>query len=138
MTIYTPEVGPGLLTIGAPAALMNLSEQCLGAKLIPSVKKGDPITVLSGGSAPGDRTESHKLEVTLQSDFGVADSVTEWLWEHRGEVHPFVYNPNNSLERGIKGELTVEPIEIGGDVKTKPSAKVEFDLNGAPEFVDLQ
>lgn len=134
MTVNAPAIGPGLLTIGAAAALTNFSSQIRSAKLVPNVTKGDPIDVLSGEQAPGDRTETHTLVVSLQSDFGHADSRTEWLWEHRGEAHPFVYIPNNALGRQITGELVVEPIEIGGDVKTKPAAEVTFDLVGDPVF----
>lgn len=138
MTVNAPTVGPGLLTIGDEAALTNFSSQIRSAKLVPSVTKGDPIDVLSGEQAPGDRTETHKLVVKLQSDFGHADSRTEWLWTHRGEQHPFVYVPNNALGRQISGQLVVEPIEIGGDVKTKPASDVEFDLVGAPVFTAVE
>ena len=134
MTVNAPTVGPGLLTIGAAADLTNFSSQIRAAKVVPDVTKGDPIDVLSGEQAPGDRTESNTLVVTLQSDFGHTDSRTEWLWAHRGQQHPFVYVPNNALGRQITGTLVVEPIEIGGDVKSKPSAEVTFDIIGEPEF----
>ena len=134
MTVHAPTVGPGTLTIGSDTELTNFSSQCRGAKLKPNVDKGEPIDVLSGEQAPGDRTETHQLVVNLQSDFGTAESTVEWLWEHRGEVHDFVYIPNAQLGRRIKGQLTVEPIEIGGDVKTKPNAEVTFDLVGDPVF----
>ena len=134
MTVHAHAVGPGTLTIGNDAALTNFSSQCRAAKLVPSVDKGEPIDVLSGEQAPGDRTETHALQVTLQQDFGVDDSTTEWLWEHRGEVHDFVYVPNAQLGRRITGQLTVEPVEIGGDVKTKPTSEVTFDLVGDPVF----
>lgn len=136
MTVNAPSIGPGTLTIGADTDLTVFSSQCRAAKLVPTVDKGEPIDVLSGEQAPGDRTETHQLVVTLQSDFGTANSKTEWLWEHRGEAHSFVYIPNSSLGRRITGTITVEPIEIGGDVKTKPSAEVTFDLVGDPVFDD--
>lgn len=134
MVVKAPQVGPGLLTIGAETALTNFSSQIRGAKLVPNITKGDPIDVLSGEQAPGDRTEAHTLVVNLQSDFGHASSLTEWLWEHRGEQHPFEYVPNNTLARKITGVLVVEPIEIGGDVKTKPAVEVTFDVIGEPTF----
>lgn len=137
MPVKAPTVGPGRLTIGAAAALTNFSSQVRGAKLVPNVTKGDPIDVLSGEQAAGDRTEENTLVVTLQSDFGHADSLTEWLWAHRGQEHPFEYVPNSALERKITGTLVVEAIEVGGDVKTKPSAEVTFDLVGPPTFAAL-
>lgn len=136
MTVNAPTVGPGLLTIGEAAALTNFSSQIRSAKLVPNVAKGDPIDVLSGETVPGDRTETNTLVISLQSDFGHDDSRTEWLWEHRGETHPFAYVPNNALGRRISGSIVVEPIEIGGDVKSKPNTEVTFDLVGPPEFDD--
>lgn len=136
MTVYAPAIGPGTLTIGTDTELTQFSSQCRSAKLVPNVDKGDPIDVLSGEQAPGDRTETHQLVVNLQSDFGTVDSKFEWLWEHRGEVQDFVYIPNTALGRRITGQITVEPIEIGGDVKTKPAAEVTFDLVGDPVFDD--
>lgn len=137
MPVKAPTVGPGSFTIGAAGALTNFSSQMRGGKLVPNVTKGDPIDVLSGEQAPGDRTEENTLVVTLQSDFGYTGSNAEWLWEHRGEQHPFEYVPNSTLERKISGTLVVEPIEIGGDVKTKPSAEVTFDVIGDPIFGDI-
>ena len=134
MPVKAPSVGPGRLTIGSAGALQNFSSQIRGARLVPNVTKGDPIDVLSGEQAPGDRTEAHTLVVNLQSDFGYAASLTEWLWEHRGEQQPFEYVPNNTLARGITGQLVVEPIEVGGDVKTKPAVEVTFDVIGDPVF----
>lgn len=134
MTVNVSPVGPGTLTIGATDALTSFSSQIRSARIVPNVDKGDPIDVLSGEQAPGDRTESVQLVISLQSDFGHAESRTEWLWEHRGEQHPFEYVPNNTLSRKITGTLVVEPIEIGGDVKSKPAHEVTFDLVGDPEF----
>lgn len=134
MTVYAHAVGPGTLTIGSDTLMTNFSSQCRGAKVVPSVEKGEAIDVLSGEQAPGDRTETFTLVVNLQSDFGVENSKTEWLWEHRGEVMDVVYIPNSQLGRRITGQITVEPIEIGGDVKTKPNAEVTFDFVGEPVF----
>ena len=65
MPVNAPAIGPGLFTIGNTGNLKNFSSQVRGAKLVPTVTKGDPIDVLSGEQAPGDRTESSKLVVTL-------------------------------------------------------------------------
>jgi hypothetical protein len=136
MTVNVSTVGPGLLTIGSPGALTNFSSQLRGARIVPNVTKGDPIDVLSGEQVAGDRSESAQLVVRLQSDFGHDDSRAEWLWAHRGETHPFAFVPNNALGRRISGQIVVEPVEIGGDVKTKPDHEVTFDCVGMPIFDD--
>ncbi|AMB58240.1 hypothetical protein [Microterricola viridarii] len=134
MTVNAPAIGPGTLTIGSELMLTDFSSQARSCKIVPNVDKGEPIVVLSGETAPGDRTETFTMEATLQGDFGVESSTTEWLWEHRGEVHDFVYIPNATLGRKVTGQLVVEAIEIGGEVKTKPTADVTFDLVGEPVF----
>lgn len=125
-------VGPGKLTIGAPENLSTFSGQITSAKIVPSVDKGDPIDVLDGGQVAGDRSESWTLEGTLLQDLGATESTTEWLFEHRGEEHPFEYIPNSARGKTITGVVGVEAIEIGGDVKTKPTSDFTFDLIGAP------
>lgn len=134
MTVKTITVGPGTLTIGDAAELTNFSGQVTACRLVPNITKEDPINVLSGEQVPGDRTEAFTLTGTLLQDFGDAESTTEWLWEHRGEVHDFTFAPSTAKGREITGQLEVEPIEIGGDVKTKPTSDFEFTLSGAPIF----
>lgn len=136
MVVHAPAIGPGRLTIGAGATTADFSSQCRGARIVPNVTKGDPIDVLSGEQAPGDRTETVTLVANIQNDFGRVNSLAEWLWNHRGEVHDFEYVPN-TLGRRITGQITVEPIEIGGEVKTKPAHEVTFDLVGEPLFDDV-
>lgn len=137
MTINVSTVGPGKLTIGAAGALSNFSSQIRGMRIVPNVTKGDPIDVLSGEQAPGDRTESCQLVIRLQSDFGHDDSRAEWLWAHRGQTQPFEMIPNNALGRRVSGQIVVEPVEIGGDVKTKPDHEVTMDCVGMPIIDDV-
>lgn len=136
MPIKTLTVGPGLLTIGSDTELTVFSEQVRACKIVPNVTKGDPVPVLSGGELPGDRTETFTLDATFLQDFGTENSTTEWLYEHRGEVHDFVYVPNTATGRRITGQLEVEAIEIGGEVKSKPTSDVSFPLVGEPVFDD--
>ena len=135
--IKTLTIGPGKLTIGAPDALSNFASQCTSAKLVPSVDKGDPIKVLSGESAAGDRSESFTLEGNLLQDFGATESTTEWLFTHRGEDHPFEYVPNTGAGKKITGTVQVEAIDIGGDVESKATSEFKFDLVGAPLIATL-
>lgn len=132
MAINTVTVGPGKLTIGATDDLTQFGSQCTSCKVTPSVDTGDPLDVLSGEQAAGDRSESWTLNGTFVQDFGATESTTEWLFTHRGESHPFEYTPSNAAGKKISGQLVVEAIEIGGDVKTKPTSDFEFNLEGAP------
>lgn len=132
MPIETLTVGPGKLQIGDTENLTTFESQIRSAKLVPSVDKGDPIDVLSGEQAAGDRSESFTLQGTMLQDFGSTDSKTEWLFTHRGETHPFEYTPNNAKGKKITGQVEVEAIDIGGDVKAKAESDFEFQVIGAP------
>lgn len=132
--VQTITIGPGVLTIGADTDLQQFEQQVTSCKVTPSVDKGDRVPTLSGASVAGDRTESFTLNGSFLQDFGRQDSTTEWLWEHRGEVHPFTYTPNAANGRTVNGRLTVEAIEIGGDAETKPTSDFEFELESAPTF----
>mgnify|MGYP001184918157 CR=1 FL=1 len=134
MTVKTLKMGPGDLSIGSDTNLTNFASQVKSVRVVPEVDTGDDEPVLSGEVIPGDRTESWTLSGTLKQDFGAADSTTEWLFEHRGEQHPFTYIPSTSAGRQVTGELVVEAIEIGGDVSTKPDSDFEFRLVGPPQL----
>lgn len=134
--VQTLTIGPGVLTIGETDALQTFEQQATSCKVTPSVNKGDRVPTLSGASVAGDRTETFTLNGTFLQDFGKVESRTEWLWTHRGEVHPFAYTPNSSNGKTITGRLTVEAIEIGGDAESKPTSDFEFELEAAPEFTD--
>jgi hypothetical protein len=134
MPVETITIGPGRLTIGAEADLTNFSSQITKALIKPDVKKGDSINVLSGETVSGDRSESFTLDGTMLQDLnaGLNESKAIWLFEHRGEDHPFVYVPANAAAVQISGTLTVEAVDLGGEVKTKPTSDFSFELVGAP------
>lgn len=132
MAIKTTKIGPGELTIGDSGSLMQFSSQAKSVELEPSVETSDPFYVLSGEQSEGDRTESWALKGEFVQDFGAADSTTEWLFEHRGERHPFTFTPSTATGRQVTGELIVEAITIGGEANTKPSSDFEFVVIGEP------
>ena len=134
MAVNTITIGAGSLSIGAAGELTNFSGQITSARLVPSIDQGDSITVLSGESVSGDRSESFTLEGTLLQDFGTTDSTTEWLFTERGETHVFEFIPNTAKGRKITGSLVVEAVEVGGDVTTKATSDFTFVLVGAPVF----
>lgn len=132
MAVNTITVGPGTLTLGEDGTLSTLSSQVTACRLVPTVDNEDPIDVLSGEQAPGDRSESWALAGTLLQDLGAADSTTEFLFEHRGEQLPFQFIPATAAGKELTGTVTVEAIEMGGDAKTKPTSDFEWQLVGFP------
>ena len=132
MAVNTLTMGPGTLTIGSAANLTQFASQVTECVLKPKVDNDDPINVLSGEQVAGDRTESFSLEGSFLQDFGSLGSTTEWLFQHRGETHPFTFTPNTVAGKAIVGSLQVEAIEIGGDARSKPTSDFEFQVIGEP------
>lgn len=132
MAVKTVTMGPGKLTIGSDLNITNFESQVTSVRLVPNVDSEDPVHVLSGESVAGDRAESFTLEGSMLQDFGSEDSTTEWLFNHRGEEHPFSFTPNSGKGRKVTGNLVVEAIEIGGDARTKPQSDFEFVVVGSP------
>lgn len=132
MTVNTITVGPGTLTVGEVGTLATLSSQVTACRVVPDVENEDPINVLSGEQAPGDRSESWTLAGTLLQDLGAVDSTTEFLFENRGTQLPFVFSPSTAAGKQITGEVVVEAIEMGGDAKTKPTSDFEWQIVGEP------
>lgn len=117
MAIKRTILGNGTLIIDAGGTLpMPFSEQCTNVKLIPKVSTGDPIKVLSGSTIGGDRTESFELKGKIVPDFGETGSVQEWCFTNRGKDLPFEFIPRTDKTKKLTGTLTVEAVEIGGDV----------------------
>lgn len=132
MAVKVLTIGPGTLSIGADANATTFESQTISCRLVPNTDTDDPINVLSGEQVAGDRTESFTLEGTFLQDFGETSSTTEWLFEHRGETHPFKFVPATSKGRQITGNLQVEAIDIGGDARTKAQSDFEMQVIGEP------
>jgi hypothetical protein len=132
MATDTYTLGPGTLTIGETTGLKTFSGQVTNCRLVPNVDRGDAINVLDGGSVAGDRSETFTLEGTMLQDFGGTNSLTEWLYTNSGTQQPFTFTPNTARGKKLDGQLVIEATEIGGDVKTKPTADFEFEVIGKP------
>ena len=137
MTVNTITVGPGTLTLGETGTLSTLSSQVTACRLVPNVENEDPIDVLSGEQAPGDRSESWTLAGTLLQDLGAVDSTTEFLFTNRGTQMPFEFVPSTAAGKKITGTVVPEAIEMGGDAKTKPTSDFEWQIVGEPDLEDV-
>lgn len=136
MTVNTYTMGPGTLTVGDVGDVQAFSSQVTNVRVTPSVDTGDPINVLSGESVPGDRDETWTLAGTLVQDLGSVDGCVEWLFTNAGTSFPFTFIPSTAKGKQITGTVTVEAVEIGGDVKTKPTSDFEWAISGRPLLAD--
>lgn len=119
MPVRQTKLGPGKLTItgaGDPGLTHDLSSQVRKCQLVPSVKQDDPLTVLSGETVAGDRSESWALEGAILDDFGTAGSTVEWCFTNRGQTLDFVFVPATANSKQVTGRAVVEATSIGGDV----------------------
>lgn len=130
-------IGAGTLTLGEISSITAMDHQVTSVVLKPSAKQSESRRVLSGGEIAGDREESFKLEGKIVQDFGNPESLTEWLFNHRGEEMSFTFTPNSAKKKTVKGRLIVEAIDIGGDVNSKPESPFSFALVGPPAIVNI-
>lgn len=136
MTVNITRLGPGVLTFGESDSLSTWSSQVTKCSVVPEVKTDDPVPVLSGESAPGERTEAFTIKGTILQDLGAATSISEWTWEHRGETMAFKFVPNSAKGKAVLGECTIEATEIGGEVSANATAEFEFPCTSAPTIED--
>lgn len=135
MSIKAFKLGPGELTVGETGTPVDFSHQCTKVMVKWSKDTEDPVPVLSGEELAGDTNYTAVLSATLLQDLDAAvDGIVDWSWTHKGEQHPFTFVP--LVGKAINGVVTVDPIDIGGDVKKRNTSDIEWACVGEPELVD--
>lgn len=130
----TNKLGPGLLTIGETSTAGDFSGRAIKVELTPDIDEGDALNYLDG-SAEQDETETWALSGEFVQSFTTGD-LAVWCNKNKGQQVPFNFVPNNSGAVQATGTLTVRPVKIGGDVKTKATTEFEFPLVGEPTITD--
>jgi hypothetical protein len=133
MPIKAQKLGTGTLTIGATGSPVDFSAQVTKVVVTWDKEKEDNVPVLSGEELEGDSTYTAKLTATLLQDF-TDDGIVDWSWQNKGSVVPFEFEPNTEVGRSVTGMVTVDPIDLGGDVKKKNTSDIEWDCVGEPAF----
>lgn len=130
--IKATKLGPGTLTLGESGDARDLHLLVSNALLEPDISDSDPLVVLSGDELD-DSEVNYRLKGEMYQD--IEDGMTSnlvWFWEHDGDVVPFTFRPRNDHDLAWDGELTVRPVAIGGDVKTRNTSSFDFRCNGKP------
>lgn len=94
------------------------------AQLNPSNSSDDPTTYLDG-SEETNTTTTWTFEGTVGDDFS-ADGLAVWLFDHKGETLPAQFVPNTNGKIQWTFNVTIAPIAIGGDVKSKNTNDLSF------------
>lgn len=131
------KLGPGVLTVGDGIDQIAIDIRMTNGRIEWSeAVRGatDDADLLNGGVEKGDDGEATHSAVLAGNVFQdiTADGIVAWSWTHRGETHPIVFQPNDAVERQVTGKVIVAPINLGGDVKTKPRS--DFSWRFLREF----
>lgn len=123
----TRTLGPGTFKItGEGSEAKDFSADLTKAQLNPSVSSDDPTTYLDGSQETNTST-SWTFEGTIGDDFS-ENGLQAWCFDNDGKTFPFEFVPNKA--GGIKwtGDVTVTPVGVGGDVKTKNTNDFSFPV----------
>lgn len=126
-------VGPGSLKLGDTDDEMEISQQVKALTVSWDKDKEDDDNVLSGDTIAGEATYTASVSGTVNQDL-VADGFLAMTWNRKGEVVPFTYVPNSDRQATVTGKLILDPLDIGGDVKSRATAEFEFDCEGEPKL----
>lgn len=133
MPIKSYKVGPGTLTIGAVGTSVDFTAQITAAVIKWGKKAEDDVPTLSGEELRGERTYTASLNATLIQDL-TDDGLVDYSWDNKGAVVPFAYSPSTDTGRSITGMVEVDPIDVGGEAKTRPTSDIEWSCVGEPQL----
>jgi hypothetical protein len=137
MTISSYKLTNGVLLLGT--APLDVSAQVTSIKLTPSetVETTDAIPVLSGDEIPEEEEADYTyvLEGTFLQDLAVA-GIIEYSWNNKGQWRDFVFVPNNTVDRGVQGQVRITPLAVGGDI-TRPANRPTSDFTWKARGVDV-
>jgi hypothetical protein len=136
MPVKTHKMGPGLLSIGSAGTSLDITAQLTSALVKWKADAGDSTETLSGDTVGGDRTYTAQLTFTAYQDDLAAGGLVDYTWAHKGEEVPFTFEPQSALERGVTGVVTIDPLDIGGDVGKKNTSDASWDCVGEPALAD--
>lgn len=132
MTIRNYKLGPGTLTLN-PGAAFEMNTQLSNARIewSESVSSEDAVDVLSGEQLAGDEdaTYTAKLAGNALQDLE-ATGLLAFTWEHMGEEIPFVFVPRTDVGAEVTGTVRVAPLNLGGDVKSRPTSDFSWSCTG--------
>ena len=131
MPAKTYTVGPGSLKFGETASELDLSCQVSSVEITWDSDSEDPTNVLCGDAVAGETTYTATLSVTALQDI-TAGGVIDYSWKNKGTEVPFIYVPNDKVGTTIEGRCTINPIDMGGEVKTRPTSDFEWPCIGEP------
>jgi len=111
----TGTLGPGSLTIGETATLIDVSCLVNNAAIEPDVSEGDTKTMLCGTTKRSADTIDWAISGNVDVDAGQAAGLFALTWQHAGEIVPFVFTPSTLVGTTVTGFLKLVPLRLGAD-----------------------
>ena len=126
------KLGPGKLTIGDATTGLDLSCQLSGAWVKFDKDAEDSTPTLCGEDIAGAVNYPAKLSGSVLLDLS-DEGMVDFTWTHKGEQHPFVFEPSTTAGKAATGTVTIDPLDVGGDeVKKNMTTDFEWDIVGDP------
>lgn len=119
-------LGPGSFNITDTKNGRDFSADLTKAQLNPSNSSDDPTTYLDG-SQEANTSTTWTMEGTIGDDFS-ANGLSVWCFDHANETLPFEFVPNKTGAIKWTGDVTVTPVAVGGDVKSKNTNDFSFPV----------
>lgn len=119
-------LGPGSFNITDEKNGRDFGADLTKAQLNPSNSSDDPTTYLDG-SQEANTSTTWTMEGTIGDDFS-AEGLSVWCFDHANETLPFEFVPNKTGAIKWTGDVTVTPVGVGGDVKSKNTNDFSFPV----------
>lgn len=135
MAIKSNRLGPGHLKLGAVGSELEIGAQCTEVQIKHDIEEGDVIDVLSGEQITEDDEETYTLQAKVLQSYDRSSFIV-WAHVHAGEIIPFEFKPVDDEAIGVKGNVKVRRLDIGGKVKQRNESDLEFTGLGTYDLTD--
>jgi hypothetical protein len=129
--IKSNKLGPGTLTLGELATVVDFSAQLASCVVKWNHAQEDAVPVVSGEELEGDETWSATISGNLIVDLS-DDGIVEYTWGNKGAVVPFTFVPDSAAQKAISGQVKIKPLDVGGDAKKTMRSDFEWACRGEP------
>lgn len=132
MPVSAQALGPGKITVGKTGSLKDFSCQVTEATVTWG-KDEDNVNVLCGDTL-GNTVYSATFEGSIVQDWHDQNGILAWTWKNKGEVLPFVFVPSIAGKAQVKGNIIVDPIDLGGESMKKNTSDIKWTFAGEPSL----
>lgn len=133
MPIREDRVKDGTLSLTIGAMPVDFATQATNIRLTPSTdEEGDRLEVLSGDTIEPDRVTSWVMAITAVQDFSDSAGFVAYALDHDGEQATYTWAPQGAAGVSYAGTVTVQAVEIGGDVNARLTTEAEWPCTGKP------